>query len=64
MLNPTSWDWKGKACFLFAGTILCCLAWSYFRLPEPRGLTYLELDILFDKKASVRKFGQLQEKLC
>lgn len=64
MLNPTSWGWKGKGCFLFAGTTFCCLAWSYFRLPEPRGLTYLELDILFDKKASARKFGQLQKKLA
>ncbi|KAE8383259.1 hypothetical protein BDV26DRAFT_287761 [Aspergillus bertholletiae] len=64
MLNPTSWDWKGKSCFFFAGTTFCCLSWSYFRLPEPRGLTYLELDILFDKKASARKFEQFQKKLA
>lgn len=64
MLNPTSWDWKGKVCFLFAGTTFCCLAWAYFRLPEPKGLTYLELDVLFDKKASARKFGRLHARLA
>jgi SP family general alpha glucoside:H+ symporter-like MFS transporter len=30
--------------------------WTWFRLPEPKGRTYGELDILFEKKASARKF--------
>ena len=30
----------------------------YFRLPEPKGRTYGGLDILFEKKASARKFGK------
>jgi MFS transporter, SP family, general alpha glucoside:H+ symporter len=32
MLNPTAWDWKGKACFLYAGTTLLILIWCQFRL--------------------------------
>ena len=64
MLNPTAWNWKGKACFLWAGTCLLMLIWAYFRLPEPKGLTYLELDILFEKKASARKFRQFQVNLA
>jgi len=29
----------------------------YFRLPEPRGRTYGELDMLFEQKVSARKFA-------
>ena len=56
MLNPTAWDWRGKACFVYAGTVLACLIWCWYRLPDPFGLTYLEMDILFEKKAKARKF--------
>lgn len=62
-LNPTALGWRGKACFFFAGTCFMCLIWAWFRLPEPRGLTYLELDILFQKKAKARQFRQLQVNL-
>lgn len=64
MLNPTAWNWKGKTCFFWAGTTLIVLAWAYFRLPEPKGLTYLELDILFQKRAKARKFRELQVNLA
>lgn len=64
MLNPTAWDWKGKTCFLWSGTCLVMLIWAYFRLPEPKGLTYMELDILFEKKAKARKFRQFQVNLA
>ena len=58
MLNPTAWNWSGKACFLYAGTTTLCLIWCWFRLPDPFGLTYLELDILFEKRAKARKFRE------
>jgi SP family general alpha glucoside:H+ symporter-like MFS transporter len=64
MLNPTAWDWKGKACFVWAGTCFGMLVWAYFRLPEPKGLTYMELDILFEKRAKTRKFRQFQVNLA
>jgi SP family general alpha glucoside:H+ symporter-like MFS transporter len=57
MINPTYWNWKGKAGFFWAGLCFICLVWSYFRLPEPKGRTYAELDILFEQKVSARKFG-------
>jgi MFS transporter, SP family, general alpha glucoside:H+ symporter len=60
MLNPVAWNWKGKTGFFWAGTTLLCLVWCYFRLPEPKGLTYVELDILFAKKAKARKFRDFQ----
>ncbi|KAI0021006.1 hypothetical protein F4780DRAFT_307765 [Xylariomycetidae sp. FL0641] len=41
-----AWNWKGKAGFFWAGTCSLCLAYCYFRLPEPAGRTYAELDTL------------------
>lgn len=57
MINPTYWNWKGKSGFFWAGLCFICFVWSYFRLPEPKGRTYAELDILFEQKVSARKFG-------
>ena len=39
MMNPTEWAWRGKTAFFWAGINLCGLIWTYFRLPEPKGLT-------------------------
>jgi MFS transporter, SP family, general alpha glucoside:H+ symporter len=64
MLNPAAWDWAGKSCYLYAGTTLVCLIWCWFRLPEPFGLTYLELDILFEKRAKTGKFREFQVNLA
>ncbi|KAK3645510.1 hypothetical protein LTR56_002951 [Elasticomyces elasticus] len=58
MLNPGKWNWSGKAGFFWAGTSFLCLTWVYFRLPEPKGRTYGELDILFEQKVSARRFAK------
>ena len=53
---------KGKTCLLW---VACAgLAWvsCFFRLPEPKGLTYMGLD-LFEKKVDARKFGQARTSL-
>ncbi|EED14705.1 sugar transporter, putative [Talaromyces stipitatus ATCC 10500] len=56
MLNPTAWNWRAKTGFFWAGSCLLCLVWTYFRLPEPKGRTYAELDLLFEQKVPARKF--------
>jgi SP family general alpha glucoside:H+ symporter-like MFS transporter len=56
MLNPTAWDWGAKAGFFWAALCFLCLTWTYFRLPEPKGRTYGEIDILFERRISARKF--------
>ena len=56
MLNPSAWNWGAKTGFFWAGWCFLCLVWTYFRLPEPKGRTYGELDILFENKVSARKF--------
>ena len=60
MLNPDSWNWKGKTAFFWAGFCALCLVWTYFRLPEPKGLTYGELDVLFENRVSARKFRHVE----
>jgi SP family general alpha glucoside:H+ symporter-like MFS transporter len=56
-MNPTAWNASGKTGFFWGGTALIAFTWSYFRLPEPKGRTYAELDILFATKVSARKFA-------
>jgi SP family general alpha glucoside:H+ symporter-like MFS transporter len=60
MLNPSAWNWKGKAGFFWAGMCFLCLVWTYLRLPEPKGRTYEELDLLFERRISARKFKETE----
>ena len=57
MLNPTAWNWGAKSAFFWAGMCALCWVWTFFRLPEPKGRTYAELDMLFGMKVSARKFS-------
>lgn len=58
MINPTQANVKGKAGFITGGFMLACFTWTYFRLPECKGRTYEELDILFKNKVPARKFAK------
>jgi len=60
MLNPDAWNWKGKTAFFWAGFCALCLVWTYFRLPEPKGLTYGQMDVLFENRVSARKFRHVE----
>ncbi|KAJ0415054.1 general substrate transporter [Aspergillus carlsbadensis] len=57
MLNVDAWNWRGKAGFFWGGLALLCGVWAFFRVPEPRGRTYAEMDALFEQKVSARKFA-------
>lgn len=59
-LNPTALNARGKTAFFWAGANLIGLVWTYFRLPEPKGLTYAELDVLFENKVSARNFRKVE----
>lgn len=56
MLNTDQANWGGKAGFLFGAISFVCYLWCYFRLPESRGRTFEELDILFEKRIPARQF--------
>ncbi|KAK9453088.1 putative alpha-glucoside transport protein [Dipodascopsis uninucleata] len=56
MINPTEWNWKGKTGFFWGGSAFLTTVWAYFRLPETKGRTFAELDVLFEKRVPARKF--------
>ncbi|KAF2202678.1 general alpha-glucoside permease [Delitschia confertaspora ATCC 74209] len=63
MLNPSAWGWGSKSAFFWAGMAALCTVWTFFRLPEPTGRTYGELDALFEQKVPARKFKSTVVKL-
>ena len=58
MINPTEANWKGKTGFFWGGTCFVCFIWAFFRLPETKGRTYEELDILFGQGVRARDFSK------
>ncbi|KAJ4269719.1 hypothetical protein NW762_001387 [Fusarium torreyae] len=60
MLNPTAWDWGNYAGFFWGGICFLCIIYTFFRLPEPSGRTFAELDVLFERGTSARKFASTE----
>ncbi|KAI9367102.1 general substrate transporter [Aspergillus egyptiacus] len=56
MLNPTAWNWGNFAGLFWGGICFLCIIYTFFRVPEPRGRTFAELDVLFERGVSARKF--------
>lgn len=57
-LSSTAWNWGARSAFFWAGSCLLSCIWVYFRLPEPKGRTYAELDMLFEQRVPARKFAE------
>lgn len=57
MLNPTAWNWKGKTGFFWGAWAFLSTLYCWWRLPEPKGRTYGELDGLFERGVVVRGFS-------
>lgn len=57
MLNPGAWDWSNFAGFFWGGICALCVIYTYFRVPEPTGRSFAELDLLFEQGVSARKFA-------
>lgn len=60
MINPTAWNWGNFAGFFWAGTCFLVLVYHYFRLPEPSGRSFAEIDLLFERRIPARKFKSTQ----
>jgi hypothetical protein len=56
-MNTDEGDWRGKVGFVFAGLGGLCTVWCFFCLPETRGRTFGELDVLFEGGVGSRGFG-------
>jgi SP family general alpha glucoside:H+ symporter-like MFS transporter len=56
-MNPQALNLKGRTSFIWMSTCFCVFVWSYFRLPETWNRSFHELDVLFAKRISARKFA-------
>jgi SP family general alpha glucoside:H+ symporter-like MFS transporter len=43
--------------FAKAGICFLCIIYTYFRVPKPQGRSFAELDLLFERGVSARKFA-------
>ncbi len=60
MINPAEANMQGKLGFFFGGLAGICFIWALFRVPETKGRTYEELDLLFDRGVPARQFKNYQ----
>ncbi|KAG8855056.1 hypothetical protein FRB96_007251 [Tulasnella sp. 330] len=58
MLSPTSWNWGPKSGLFWAGSAGLSTLYCYLRLPETRGRSYGELDVLFERKVPAWRFSK------
>lgn len=56
-MNPTAWNLQGYTGFVWGFCAWVIFIWSFFRLPETKGRTFHELDILFAKQVPARQFS-------
>ncbi|KAJ7733062.1 putative maltose porter [Mycena maculata] len=56
MLNPTGGNLGGKCGYVWGGTALATLITAYFCLPEMKGRSYREIDIMFTRRIPARQF--------
>ena len=59
-INPDQGDLRGKLAFVFFGVSLPCLVWLFLALPETKGRTFEELDIMFQRRVPTKKFASYQ----
>jgi SP family general alpha glucoside:H+ symporter-like MFS transporter len=57
LINPDQANLRGKLGFFFGGLSVPCLVWCWFRVPEMKGRTYEELDIMFERGVKTREFA-------
>lgn len=57
-LNPGAVNAGGKIEFLFGGVLCFAFLYLFLRLPELKGRTYEEIDIMFARKIPTRQFAK------
>lgn len=57
-MNPSELNLRGYTGFIWGATAFVVFVWAYFRLPESKGRTFEELDLLFASRTPTRKFAK------
>ncbi|KAJ5620271.1 MFS general substrate transporter [Penicillium lagena] len=58
MMNKGHAYWRGKAGFLFGGFNLLFTLWAFMRIPETKGRTFEEIDLLFERGVKAKDFSK------
>ncbi|KAF4978565.1 hypothetical protein FZEAL_5098 [Fusarium zealandicum] len=59
MLNAEEGNLGGKCGYVWGATGFICVVLAYFFVPEMKGRSYREIDILFKRKVSARKWTEV-----
>jgi hypothetical protein len=54
--DSQAFNWGAKSGWFWFGIGLFCVGYTFFRVPETKDRTYLELDKLFQDRVPARKF--------
>ena len=54
--GKTAWNWGAKVGWYWLGIDIVAIIYTYFRIPETKDRTFLELDYLFGQRVPARKF--------
>jgi hypothetical protein len=49
VVNPNNGDLRGKLAFVYVGVCVPCIVYCWFCLPETKGRTFEELDLMFER---------------
>ncbi|KAH8888436.1 general substrate transporter [Thozetella sp. PMI_491] len=60
LINPTEAGLKGKTALVWLSMSVLFAVWTVFRVPETKGRTYEELDVLFEKRVPAWRFASEQ----
>lgn len=55
-INPDQGNMRGKLAFVFFGFSVASIVYCFFCLPETKGRTYAELDVMFLEEVPTREF--------
>lgn len=55
--KPNGWGLGPRAALLFAGLDVVFWLWAFFRLPETKGRSFAEIDVLFKQERPPRSWG-------
>lgn len=55
-LNQNQGNMRGKLAFVFFGLTIPCLVWCFMALPETKGRTFDELDVMFERRVPTKRF--------
>ena len=55
-INPDEGNMRGKLAFVFLGAAVPCVVWCFLCLPELKGRTFEELDLMFQRRVPTKAF--------